>query len=233
MSHPKDIIYMGSSFPLFEVIIYAMIAGFLILKLRNVLGRRTDNEKKRTDHFSPSTQETDNGNIISLSDRVVRESPENNEITSSTDRLACIKQADSKFDERKFLTGARVAFEMIVKAYETGDVDMLKSLLSIPLYSSFMHAIEDREQAKEIQKTSIITFRSIDITGAELIGYEALITLKFVTEHVRVNINDSNKELANDPDSVDTLIDIWTFKRDVRSSDPNWELVLVCVPEEE
>ncbi|AFX99705.1 tim44-like domain protein [Candidatus Endolissoclinum faulkneri L2] len=224
---------MGSNFPLFEIIIYAMIAGFLILKLRSVLGRRTGNEKKRPDHFiSTSTQETDSGNTISLSDRVIKEYPDINEIASSKVSLDCIKQADNKFDEKKFLTGARVAFEVIVQAYEAGDVDTLKSLVSVPLYSSFMQAIEEREEAQEIQKTSIVTFRSIDITGAELIGYEAIITLKFVTEHAIANINDSNKELASDQDSIDTLIDIWTFKRDVRSNDPNWELIAACVPEE-
>jgi predicted lipid-binding transport protein (Tim44 family) len=226
---------MGSSFPLFEIILYAMIAGFLILKLRGVLGRRTGHEKQRPDPFSApeeATAESEQDNVIQLPDRAVIDDEEIDERDPLTAALMRIKLADPDFDEKEFAVGARGAFEMIVQAYASGDVDTLKSLVSGPLYGGFVQAIEEREQANETQETTIVTVRSSEITDAELDGQEARVTVEFVTEQVKVTRDADGKVVDGDPDKIEVLTDIWTFERDVRSSDPNWELVAARVPEE-
>lgn len=225
---------MGSSFPLFEIILYAMIAGFLILKLRSVLGRRTGNEKQRPDPFSapPPANESEQDNVISLPDRAGKEAVEIDERDPLTASLMRIKLADDSFDEKEFVGGARGAFEMIVQAYAAGDVDTLKSLISGPLYGGFVQAIEEREQANETQETTIVSFRSTEITAAELDGHEARVTVEFVTEQVKVTRDSAGAVVDGDPDKIEVITDIWTFERDVRSSDPNWELVAARVPEE-
>jgi len=225
---------MGSSFPLFEIILYAMIAGFLILKLRSVLGRRTGNEKQRPDPFSapPAANESEQDNIIPLPDRAAKEPDDIDERDPLTASLMRIKLADDSFDDKEFVGGARGAFEMIVQAYAAGDVDTLKSLISGPLYGGFVQAIEEREQANETQETTIVSFRSVEITDAELDGHEARVTVEFVTEQVKVTRDAAGTVVDGDPDKIEVLTDIWTFERDVRSSDPNWELVAARVPEE-
>lgn len=210
-----------------------MIAGFLILKLRSVLGRRTGTEKPPSDPFSApeAANESEQDNIIQLPDRAIDpdEIDERDPLTAS---LMRIKLADPNFDDKEFAGGARGAFEMIVQAYAAGDVDTLKSLISGPLYGGFVQAIEEREQANETQETTVVTFRSAEITGAELDGHEARVTVEFVTEQVKVTRDSEGKVVDGDPDKIEVLTDIWTFERDVRSSDPNWELVAARVPEE-
>lgn len=225
---------MGSSFPLFEIILYAMIAGFLILKLRGVLGRRTGEEKQRPDPFSApeAANESEQDNVISLPDRATVDAADIDDLDPLSATLMRIKLADPDFDDKEFAGGARGAFEMIVQAFAAGDVDTLKSLISGPLYGGFVQAIEEREQANESQETTIVTFRSADITEAELDGHEARVTVEFVTEQVKVTRDADGKVVDGDPDKIEVLTDIWTFERDVRSSDPNWELVAARVPEE-
>ncbi|MDF1791979.1 MAG: Tim44/TimA family putative adaptor protein [Thalassobaculaceae bacterium] len=213
---------------------YAMIAGFLILKLRGVLGRRTGEEKQRPDPFSApeAANESEQDNVISLPDRATVDAADIDDLDPLSATLMRIKLADPDFDDKEFAGGARGAFEMIVQAFAAGDVDTLKSLISGPLYGGFVQAIEEREQANESQETTIVTFRSADITEAELDGHEARVTVEFVTEQVKVTRDADGKVVDGDPDKIEVLTDIWTFERDVRSSDPNWELVAARVPEE-
>jgi len=226
---------MGSSFSIIEIIVYAMVAGFLILKLRSVLGRRTGHEKQQPDPFSAPAEaanESERDNVIALADRSAVDEAEIDERDPLTASLMRIKLADPDFDDKEFAAGARGAFEMIVQAYAAGDVDTLKALVSGPLYGGFVQAIEEREQANETQETTIVTFRSSEITEAELDGNEARVTVEFVTEQVKATRDAAGKVVDGDPDKIEVLTDIWTFERDVRASDPNWELVAARVPEE-
>ena len=232
---------MGNSFPFLEILIYAMIAGFLIMKLRSVLGRRTGHEKQRPDPFTAAPEaESENDNVIQLPERA-GDAVDEEAVLADADlegadplqaALMRIKLADQDFDETTFAGGAKGAFEMIVQAYATGDVDTLKALVSGPLYGGFVQAIEEREQANETQETTIVTIRSAEVTDAELDGHEARVTVEFISEQVKVTRDADGKVVDGDPDKIDVLTDIWTFERDVRSPDPNWELVAARVPEE-
>lgn len=228
---------MSDGFPFFDIILFAMIAGFVILRLRSVLGRRTGHERQRHDPISDGSE--DNDNVVSLPDRSNetlddddQETPEDLPEDSLAAGLMRIKIADPSFDEREFAGGAKGAFEMIVQAFAKGDEDTIRGLVSGPLYGGFVQAIEAREQAGETQETTIVSIRSADIVDAELDGTEAKVTVEFITEQVKVTRAADGSVVDGDPDKIELLTDIWTFARDVRSADPNWELIAARVPEE-
>jgi predicted lipid-binding transport protein (Tim44 family) len=227
---------MGNGVPFLDIILLALFAGFVIFKLRSVLGRRTGHERRRPDPFSESSQSNDNGNVVRLPDRSADSAEAQEEAEASPDSMAAgvmrIKLADESFDEREFIQGAKSAFGMIVEAYAKGDVDALRPLLSRELYGGFASAIEAREKAGEVQETTIVSIRSADIVDASLENYQAKVTVEFVTEQVKVTRDAEGEVTEGDPDRIDILTDIWTFARDIRSRDPNWELVATRVPED-
>lgn len=139
--------------------------------------------------------------------------------------LTQIKTADPSFDEVEFLEGARMAFEMILTAFANGDKRQLKPLLSESVYASFAREIDRREQAKERQETTLVSIVLADIVGARLEGRHAVVTVKFVSEQVNVRYGPEDTVVDGDPDHVVTITDVWTFSRDTRARDPNWELV--------
>ena len=226
---------MGNGVPFLDIILLAMVAGFVIFKLRSVLGRRTGHERRRPDPFAEPVKSNDNGNVVRLPERAA-DAGEPIEVPSSVGSMAAgimrIKLADDRFDEREFLHGAKMAFGMIVESFAKGDVDALRPLLSRELYGGFAAAIETREKAGEVQETTIVTIRSADIVEASLEDSIAKVTVEFVTEQVKVTRNAAGEVVDGDPDRIDILTDIWTFARDTGSPDPNWELVATRVPED-
>lgn len=224
---------MGIGVPFLDIILLALFAGFVIFKLRSVLGRRTGHERQRPDPFAEAPKSNDN--VVQLPDRAsetVDEESESVDAGSMAAGIMRIKLADERFDEREFLHGAKMAFAMVVEAFAKGDVDALKPLLSRELFSGFAAAIESREKAGEVQETTIVTIRSADVVEASLEDHQAKVTIEFVSEQVKVTRNADGEVTEGDPDRIDILTDIWTFARDIRSRDPNWELVATRVPED-
>ncbi|EDP62129.1 hypothetical protein BAL199_11141 [alpha proteobacterium BAL199] len=221
--------------PYLDIILLAMLAGFVIFKLRSVLGRRTGHERRPTDPFAESPETNDNGNIVRLPDRSAESVDGSDDDVPGSSMAAGIMQiklADDGFDERQFLQGAKSAFAMIVEAFAKGDVDGLRPLLSRELYGGFASAIEACEKAGEIQETTIVTIRSADVVEASLENSVAKVTVEFVTEQVKVTRSSDGEVIDGDPDRIDILTDIWTFARDIGNRDPNWELVATRVPED-
>jgi predicted lipid-binding transport protein (Tim44 family) len=234
---------MGNGLPFLDIILLAMFAGFVILKLRGVLGKRTGLERPPHDPFAdepaeaPEGRSNDNEKVVRLPGRKagaegVEDAAEPAAANTLPAGIMQIKLADRDFDEREFLHGAKAAFAMIVEAFAQGDADGLRPLLSTELYGSFAAALEARERAEESQETTIVTIRSADIVEAALEDDVAMVTVEFVTEQVKVTRNAEGEVVDGDPDRIDTLTDIWTFARDTGSDDPNWELVATRVPED-
>jgi len=132
---------------------------------------------------------------------------------------------DGSFDVKHFLAGARAAYEMIVTAFAAGDRRTLRGLLSREVYDGFEAAIRERESRGEIVETRFVSIDKADITGAELRGRAAQITVRFVSQLVSVTHHRSGAVIEGSPDKVTDVTDVWTFARDVVSRDPNWKLV--------
>lgn len=243
---------MGGDFQFIDIIIFGMIAVFLIMRLRSVLGRRTGNEKQR-DIFARRSKEEARDKVIPLPDRTrpredapVSESPAERQGERQGERhgeaqpevaatpvqqgIARIRSADADFDPRGFLEGARAAFEMIVGAFAAGDTTTLRPLLSDEVFENFKNAIDARSKAGHTLETTLVGITSTDMLEADLQGRTAMVTVKFVSEQVNVTRDAQGNVVEGDPATVATVTDIWTFARNTRARDPNWALVATGSP---
>ena len=226
---------MEGSFPFLEIVLFAMVAAFLILRLRSVLGRRTGNERRRIDPISARTAaEEAREKVVALPERA-RPLPreEAGPAASSIEAapgIAEIRSVDPSFDPDQFVAGARMAFEMIVEAFAKGDSTSLRPLLADDVFAQFDGAIRAREEARQTLTTTLVGIRSAEITEAALDGRTAVVTVKFASEQINVTRDSEGRVVDGDPNAVATVTDIWTFARNTRSRDPNWALVATRSP---
>lgn len=216
-------------FPFLDIVFFAMLAIFLGLRLRNVLGRRTGLEKRRPDPFKPAepapAQPADNVLRLPDRDRKALETLTADEDTPLARGIKAIHQADKTFDVTGFVGGARGAFEMIITAFAKGDLQALRPLLADGVFDNFKRAVDDRTSRGETLETTLIGLTSTEVVDADLEGSTARVTIRFVSEQVNLTKDASGKTVDGDPNKIVTITDVWTFARDVRSSDPNWMLV--------
>lgn len=238
---------MGDGFQFFDIILFAAIAAFLVLRLRSVLGKRTGHEERpsqdpfRQGQQRQQTNGQDRDKVIPMPDRKrpedevtdeeLRAAAEKSETPLSAG-LTQIKLADRDFDEDGFLQGARGAFEMIVNAFAAGDRQTLRQLLANDVYKDFESAIEEREKQGQTLETTLVNIANAEIIEAELQGRTAFITVKFVSEQINLLKDSEGNRIEGDGEHVAEVVDIWTFARNTRSRDPNWTLVATRSPEE-
>lgn len=234
---------MGNGFQFIDIIFFAIIAVFLVLRLRGVLGRRDLDDNSFDDVFKRDQQDSPpDNNVVHLSDREdhgFANDPEFSETITdepivdadewATDDLAKglmdIRKLDPSFNTEDFLVGARVAFEMVLNAYASGDTDTLKQLLSNDVYANFAKVIQDREQAGHVMEDTLVGIQTADILEAYLEGRIAHVTVKFVTDQINLTRDENGDIVDGSPNAVITVTDFWTFSHDTRSKNPNWTLV--------
>jgi len=213
-------------FQYFDIILFAMVAGFLVLRLRSVLGRRTGNERRRDLFPRRAAPVSDNVTTLVEPDkriaRAVGDAPAADVIAEGLNR---IRRADSSFDPANFIEGARTAFELIVAAFAKGDKAELRPLLSDEVFHRFAMAIDERTNAKETLETQIEKLDKVDIVEAELAGPTAQVALKLVSHQINVTRAMDGSIVDGAPGQPVEKTDYWTFARDTRSNDPNWVLV--------
>lgn len=224
----------------FGTIFFIVLAAVVLFQLRNVLGRRTGNERPPFDPYTrPETIEgaPAQGNVVTLPRRdapvaeVVSEDPYEaiDRIVPPSDpvneQLRAVKDADPAFQPKEFLEGAKLAYEMIVSAFAAGDRKVLKSLLSSEVYAGFEAAITDREAKREVMKSTFIGIDDARIVGAAVKEREVVVTLRIVSQLVSAVQSATGEVIDGDLEAVVEVKDVWTFARDTRSRDPNWKLV--------
>jgi len=233
----------------YDIILIGLVAVFLILRLRSVLGKRTGNERPPArDPFTPPAPPTPtprmgdapanqgNDNVVPLP-TANAPAPRPSSATSgpggiratvmptATAGVAAIRGADPSFEPIGFTGGARAAFTAIVEAFAKGDMSSLRPLLDGPTFASFEAAIRGRVERKEKAETTLIGFEASDVAAAELQGSNASVTVRFVSEQINVLRNADSQIIDGNPNEVQKVIDLWTFRRDTKSSDPNWLLI--------
>ncbi len=219
-----------------DIIFFAMVAGFLILRLRSVLGRRSGEEKPerwRSQTGKPPAPgasragEAAGDNVTPFPERAAAPATaEQPPLPGSIEAgVAAIKAVDSAFDPNGFEAGARAAFEMIVAAFAQADTANLRPLLADPVFESFSAAIRERVAAKHTLTTTLIGIKSATIIDAKLQGRDAMVTVRFVTEQVNVTRDAGGAVVDGDPNRVESITDTWTFSRNTRGRDPNWLLI--------
>jgi len=209
-------------------LIFAAIAVFVILKLRSVLGTRTGFEKKN----EPYAPADNRDKVIPLPDRRQQEAPAVGEPKPAMDGgVAAIRRVDPAFDPDRFLDGAKMAFEMILVAFAKGEEKTLEPLLAPTVFESFAADIRRRKEAGETRETTLVAVRSAGLQEARLDGREARVSLVIVSEQINVTRDRAGNVIDGDPKTAETVSDVWTFARDTRSRDPNWQLVETAVAE--
>lgn len=216
---------MGGGFQYFDIILFAALALFLIYRLGAVLGRRGDD--RRTGDKPASAAD----NIAAIPGPGGPKAADTDSMDSLEAGLTRIMAADRSFREKDFLKGARAAFEMIVDAFAKGDGKTLKSILDGPVYENFAAAIRAREKAGHTLESTLVGIEQSEIIAAEMQGGDATVTVKFVTEQINITRDADGEIVDGDPSQVVPVTDIWTFRRNTRSTDPNWVLIATASPD--
>ena len=194
---------MSYSFEYIDIILLAMIAGFIFLRLRGILGKRTGFEGKSPAQF--------------------KEVLKNIKVDQAT-------KPNEKFDDeaqKEFLKGAKIAYETIITDFSDNDNKLIasKPLLSKQIYDEFNKALKDRSNRGHYAEITFIGIKSADIKEHKKIDKALQVTVDFVSEIITCIRDKEKKIVSGSPDKIKTIYDTWTFSRDMRSNNPNWLLV--------
>ena len=217
-----------------EIVILAMIAAFLGLRLYSVLGRRAEHEEEPVaSRFDPQAGQTpqprpvapaDQGDAMAANpaQRQQRQLPVS---TPAVERgLREIAAADRRFDVFAFIEGSREAYRMVLEAFWRGDKDDLRLLCDSDVYESFAGAIDARIAAGETLDNRLVRIEDAMITGGSIEGSIVRLTVRFRADIAAVTRNAEGQVIAGSLDDAVEAIDVWTFSRDVRSAEPDWLL---------
>ena len=194
---------MSSNFGFIDIILLAMIAGFIILRLRNILGRKTGHEGKVTGIFDEKKFA---------------------EFKSELKNKPILKERLEEDEKKEFLKGAEIAYESIITSFARGDKDNLKKLLTKEMAINFDQAINKRTEDNITSELTFIGFKESKIEKFEKIKNEFFATVKFVCEIISVKKDKQNKIIEGDPDKIKIVTDNWKFTKSVLSKSPNWYL---------
>ena len=226
---------MSEGFAYIDILFFAMVAAFIALRLRSVLGRRTGHDRRRAQGYGGMRSESAADNVVPIGDQgsAVQEHDQAIDALGDGDvkrGLTAIRQADHNFDLQEFLSGARLAFEMIVDSYAAGDKAALRPLLADQVFRGFARAIDERVAVEQSLDTQLIAVNDPEVVEAQLVDHVARITLRFESEQVNVVRDRDGRVVEGDPGTAEEVVDIWTFERDTQSDDPNWILIETRTP---
>jgi len=219
-----------NNIPYIDILILAMVAIFIINRLRNTLGKKTGNEHDIAEKFtrgkselkesSPDKVSKDNLDQINSkkSKQIFHENP------GISNELSKIHGIDPSFRAEEFIDGAKKAFEYIIKKYSDENIKPLKKLLSADIFKMFDKQINDRAKKKENLDVSIIGIKEAKIEGVSLKKDIASIKVKFSSEQVQVVKNDKGKIISGDGNQILLIVESWFFSKDLKRNDPNWVL---------
>ena len=196
---------MSNNFGYIDIILLAMIAGFIILRLRNILGRKTGHQEKVFTDFKKNFEKF-----------------KKEETTKANPAF----KTDLKGEEEKeFLKGAEIAYETIITAFAKGDRNKLKSLLAPNILSNFEEAIKQRDKENIKSELTFIGIKESKLQKFEEVKSELFATVRFVSEIISVKKDKENKVIDGNPDIIKTVTDQWKFTKSVLNKNPNWNLL--------
>jgi len=229
---------MDDGFQFLDIILIAIIAAFLIFRLRGVLGRRDGHQGDgRPGLFPTSDPDRKSDKVVQLPTKRDGDSESaspwgGSESPSPLEAgLTQIRIAEPNFDPDEFVSGARMAFELVVSSYASGDASALRPLLSPEVFTNFSHAMMERDQRGETMEAQVVAIKSAEIDEAYMAGRTAHLSVTFVSDQISVIRNEQGEIIEGDTELVNEVTDHWTFARDTRSADPNWTLVATDTPD--
>jgi len=195
---------MSNHFGLIDIILLAMFAGFIILRLRNILGRKTGHQSKPMNQYFPKGAE------------VLKDIENNENIKSNNvDELA----------KKNFLKGAEIAYEQIITSFAKGDKKSLKNLLEKNMFNRFSEVIDERRSKQLKYETTFIGLKSSKILEFKKIENIYRVSVNFVSEIITCVKDKNNNVIEGNADTIKTVYDVWKFSKNMWSHDPTWYLV--------
>ena len=191
---------MNYSFEYIDIILLAMIAGFIFLRLRGILGRKTGYEDDITSNFQKDLE--------------VKK--KESKVESNT------------FDEKEkieFIKGAKVAYESIITNFASGNLKEIQYLLNKKIFEEFEEALKERKKNNLLSETTFVGINSADIKDHAQNNNILEVTVSFVSEIISCVRDKDKKIVSGDPEKIKKVSDTWTFSRDLKSSSPNWQLI--------
>ena len=212
----------SGSFPI-DLVLFGMIAAFLVLRLRSILGRRTGYERPPQAAPRPDLRQGPviDGHAEPPPAAPARALPDPASPVGQT--LARMREIDRGFDPQRFLEGAESAFRLIVANFAAGDRARLRPLLTEETLAAFESAIAAREAAGEAQRTDIRAITAATIEEAKLLGNVADITVRLVSDQINITLGKDGQPVAG-ADAVTEIVDLWTFERQLDAPGPAWRL---------
>ena len=197
---------MSYSFEYIDIILLAMIAGFIFLRLRGILGKKTGFEGKIRTQFEKEFQK-------------IKTSPDSNP-----------KPINENFDEQaqqEFLKGAEIAYETIITDFSDSDNKLIasKPLLSKKIHDQFKEALLEREKKNHFAEITFIGIKSADVKAHKKIEDSLEVTVDFVSEIITCIKDIDKKIISGDTEKIKTVYDTWVFSKDIKSANPNWLLI--------
>lgn len=208
-----------------DIIFLAVIAVFILLRLRHTLGKDVGFDPRENLHKAATEAQAD-PHVVS--ETIEDVAPKEDEAFTAlpegslAEDIRAIKAADASFNMDQFLHGARTAFEWVFEAFHKGDKATLKSLLSPEIYTAFEAEIIARDAANETSDATLVAVHEAKITEAKVVGKQAQITVSFDTEQVHLLRNANGDVIEGDASLFEHVKDEWVFARDVNSKSPNW-----------
>ncbi len=194
---------MSNNFGYLDIILLGMIAGFIILRLRSILGRKTGHETKVYPNFAEKN--------FSMPQKEVKQTKQNFEVLEGREK-------------KEFLKGAEIAYETVLTSFANGDLIKLKSLLSPNMFSNFSDAIKARNKENIKSEFTFIGVKESSVEKYEKIKDNLFATVKFVAEVISVKRDKENKIIEGNPDKIKFVSDNWKFTRNINQKSPNWYL---------
>jgi|TARA_B110000211_G_scaffold229124_1_gene286394 predicted lipid-binding transport protein (Tim44 family) len=194
---------MSNNFGFIDIILLAMIAGFIILRLRNILGKKTGHEGKITGVFNEKNY---------------------NQFKPELKNKPFVKDRLEDGEKKQFLKGAEIAYESILTSFAKGEKEKLKKLLTKDVFSNFEQAIDHRNKENIKSELTFIGFKETKVEKFEKVKEEFFSTVKIVCEIISVKKNKNKVIIEGDPNKIQTVTDYWKFSKNISSRDPNWFL---------
>ena len=216
-----------------STVVFAVVAIFVIFKLRSVLGTRTGAERRRVDPTAPPRDPAANGNVIPIGAvaRAGGPPPPADHWKGFAEKgsplaaaLDAILAAEPNFTAAGFLSGARAAYEMIVVAFAAGDLATLRRLLTPDALANFATAIQARKAAEQTMKTTLVSIDAADLVDARVVGPAATLAVRFAAKLVSATLDSAGDVVEGSTTTVVDHLDIWSFTRQLGARDPNWQL---------
>ena len=191
---------MNYSFEYIDIILLAMIAGFIFLRLRGILGKKSGFEDKMSASFA-------------------------HDFPSETAKKPLNEKTFDENAKKDFLTGAKIAYETIITSFSSGNLKGVKQLLDKKVYEQFDEAINSRNASGQVSETTFIGISSAEIKNHENKKGFLEVTVSFVSEIISCVKDKDNKILSGDPKKIKKVFDTWTFSKEINSTNPNWLLI--------